>query len=170
MELHNIDPDVVDIIYKMSSINLCSNILGSITVGLMVNPPKPGDLSYDLYYQEKHGIIDSLKRRARKMTDTFNSLENITCQETDGAMCSFPQITLPPKAISAAELAGKEPDVFYCLELLNETGLSCVPGSGFQQLPGTFHLRTTILPSEADFDRIADKFVSFHKGFMKRWS
>ena len=170
MELHNVDQDVIDMIYKMSSINLCSNILGSITVGLMVNPPKPEDASYDLYYQEKNGILESLKRRARKMTDAFNSLENVTCQETDGAMYSFPQIILPPKALAAAEKAGKEGDVFYCLELLNETGLSCVPGSGFQQVPGTFHLRTTILPSEEDFDMIVGKFVSFHKGFMKRYA
>lgn len=60
-------------------------------------------------------------------------------------MYSFPQITLPPKAIEAAKAKGKNPDVMYCLELLEETGLSCVPGSGFQQRPGTFHIRTTIL-------------------------
>ncbi len=62
-------------------------------------------------------------------------------------MYSFPQITLPPKAIEAAKAKGKNPDVMYCLELLEETGLSCVPGSGFQQRPGTFHIRTTILVS-----------------------
>ena len=55
----------------------------------------------------------------------------------------------------------------YCLELLEETGLSCVPGSGFQQAPGTFHIRTTILPQEELFDDIISKFSSFHEGFMK---
>lgn len=170
MELHNFDPAVVDIVYKMSSINLCSNILGSITVGLMVNPPKPGDASYDLYLSEKDGIVESLKRRARKMTDAFNSLDGVSCQETDGAMYSFPQIHLPPKFLAAAEAKGKEGDVLYCLELLDETGLSCVPGSGFQQVPGTFHLRTTILPSEDQFDEIVGKFVSFHKAFMAKYA
>lgn len=64
-----------------------------------------------------------------------------------GAMYSFPKIKLPPAFVEAARLQGKEPDVLYCLELLDETGLSCVPGSGFQQKPGTFHIRTTILVS-----------------------
>jgi hypothetical protein len=39
-----------------------------------------------------------------------------------GAMYSFPRITIPPAAIAAAKAKGKEPDVMYCLELLEETG------------------------------------------------
>jgi len=62
-----------------------------------------------------------------------------------GAMYSFPRISLPPGFIESARLLGKEPDVLYCLQLLEETGISCVPGSGFRQKPGTFHIRTTIL-------------------------
>lgn len=55
-----------------------------------------------------------------------------------GAMYSFPQIRLPPKAIEAAKRAGKVPDVFYCLKLLEATGISTVPGSGFGQKEGYF--------------------------------
>ena len=55
-----------------------------VALGLMVNPPKPGDHSYAQYYEEKYGIIESLKRRARAITDAFNSLEGVTCQETEG--------------------------------------------------------------------------------------
>ena len=39
-----------------------------------------------------------------------------------------------------------EPDMFYCLELIDQTGICVVPGSGFLQKPGTYHLRLTILP------------------------
>ena len=169
MELHNIDPEVIDEMYKMSSINLSPNVVGQVAVGIMVNPPKPGDASFPLFEKEKGYVLDSLKRRARKITDAFNALEGVSCQETDGAMYSFPRITLPPKAIEAANKKGKQPDVMYCLELLEETGLSCVPGSGFQQAPGTFHLRTTILPSEDKFDDIIGRFTSFHRGFMSRY-
>lgn len=62
--------------------------------------------------------------------------------------CPHPQIRLPPRALAAAREAGKAPDVFYCLALLEATGISTVPGSGFGQEEGTFHLRTTILPRE----------------------
>lgn len=51
-------------------------------------------------------------------------------------MYSFPQIRLPPKAIEAAKKLGKVPDVFYCLKLLEATGISTVPGSGFGQKEG----------------------------------
>ncbi len=51
-------------------------------------------------------------------------------------MYSFPQLRLPPKAVEAAKAAGKAPDVFYCLRLLEATGISTVPGSGFGQVRG----------------------------------
>jgi len=169
MELHNFDPLVVDELYKVAAINLCSNMPGQIALGIMVNPPKAGDPSYPLYHKEKQGLIDSLKRRARLITDAFNSLEGVECQDTEGAMYSFPRISLPTKFIELARSLDKSPDVLYCLELLEETGLSCVPGSGFKQKPGTFHIRTTILPAEDVFDEIVGKFRTFHEGFMKRY-
>lgn len=170
MEMHNMDPAVVDEIYKVASINLCPNVPGQVALGLMVNPPQPGDFSYEQFRTEKDSLIESLKRRARMITDAFNALEGVVCQETEGAMYSFPRITLPPAALEAAKAKGKSPDVMYCLELLEETGLSCVPGSGFRQLPGTFHIRTTILPAEEIFDDIINRFSSFHRGFMRRYS
>lgn len=169
MELHNMDPEVIEEIYKVSSINLSPNVVGQVAVGLMVNPPKTGDYSYNQFINEKDEQINSLRRRARLITDAFNALEGVTCQETDGAMYSFPRITLPAAAVAAAKSLGKAPDVMYCLELLDETGLSCVPGSGFQQAPGTYHFRTTILPLEDKFQDIINRFTSFHKGFMRRY-
>lgn len=86
MELHNINADVVDEVYKIASINLCPNVPGQIALGLMVNPPKPGDPSYAGYRKEKDSLIESLQRRARMITDAFNALEGVTCQETDGEL------------------------------------------------------------------------------------
>lgn len=73
---------------------------------------------------------------------------------------------LPAGAIAAAGKAGKAQDVFYCLKLLEATGISTVPGTGFGQAPGTFHLRTTILPLEEDMPAILDSWRKFHEGFM----
>ena len=44
MEMHNFDPLVVDEMYKVAAINLCSNMPGQVALGLMVNPPKPDSL------------------------------------------------------------------------------------------------------------------------------
>lgn len=59
--------------------------------------------------------------------------------------------------------------MFYCLQLLNETGICVVPGSGFGQKDGTFHFRTTILPPEKDFPEILRKFKEFHTNFMRKY-
>lgn len=89
MELHNMDPEVVDELYKVASINLCPNVPGQIALGLMLNPPKAGDPSYAQFRREKDAVIDSLKRRAKMITDAFNSLEGVVCQETDGERYRF---------------------------------------------------------------------------------
>ncbi|XP_074301469.1 glutamate--glyoxylate aminotransferase 2-like [Silene latifolia] len=167
-EMTNIPPQSVDEIYKIASIALSPNVPAQIFLGLMVNPPKPGDISYYKYDQESKGILESLRRRARIMTDGFNSCRNVVCNFTEGAMYSFPQIRLPPKAIEAATKAGKHPDVFYCLKLLEATGISTVPGSGFGQKEGVFHLRTTILPAEEDMPAIMDSFKKFNDEFMEQ--
>lgn len=38
--------------------------------------------------------------------------------------------------------AGQEPDMYYCMRLLEEEGICLVPGSGFGQRRGTFHFRS----------------------------
>ena len=80
------------------------------------------------------------------------------------------QLTLPLKAVEAAKAAGKAPDVFYCLRLLEATGISTVPGSGFGQERGTFHLRTTFLPREEVMQEFVAKFKTFHEAFIKQYS
>ena len=81
-------------------------------------------------------------------------------------MYAFPRLHLPPKALEAAKAAGKTPDTFYCLALLEETGIVTVPGSGFGQEEGTFHMRTTILPPEEKIAEFIAKFKNFHEKFM----
>jgi len=168
-ETTNIHPDVVQQIYKVASINLSPNVPGQIAMGIMVTPPQPGDESYPRFHREHQATVQSLKRRARMITDAFNTMEGVECQDCDGALYSFPKITLSRKAQEAARAAGKAPDVFYCLKMLEATGLSVVPGSGFGQADGTFHFRTTILPPENQFSRIVGLFTSFHKQFMDEY-
>ncbi|KAL3630991.1 Glutamate--glyoxylate aminotransferase 2 [Castilleja foliolosa] len=168
-EMTNISPKAVEEIYKVASISLSPNVPAQILMGIMVNPPKPGDISYDRYARESKGVLESLRKRAQLMTDGFNSCRNVVCNFTEGAMYSFPQLRLPPKAVEAANKAGKVPDVFYCLKLLEATGISTVPGSGFGQKDGVFHLRTTILPAEEDMPAIMDSFKKFNDEFMEQY-
>ena len=165
-EMKNIHQAAVDEIYKVASINLSPNVVGQVAMSLMVAPPAAGTPARTALEAEKAEILASLRRRAHIMTDGFNSLEGVTCNFTEGAMYSFPQLRLPPKAMAAAKAAGKAPDVFYCLALVEQTGISTVPGSGFGQAPGTFHLRTTILPSEEKMADVVQRLKKFHAKFM----
>lgn len=169
VEFTNFHPGTIDEMYKVASVNLSPNTVGQVTMSLMVNPPQPGDESYEQYNKEMTEGLESLKRRAHVMTDAFNALEGVTCNFTEGAMYSFPCLHLPPKAIEAAKAAGKSPDTFYCLALLEETGIVTVPGSGFGQEPGTFHMRTTILPPEPRIADFVQRFKKFHEGFMAKY-
>eukprot|EP00183_Erythrolobus_madagascarensis_P001456 CAMPEP_0185847766 /NCGR_PEP_ID=MMETSP1354-20130828/2911_1 /TAXON_ID=708628 /ORGANISM="Erythrolobus madagascarensis, Strain CCMP3276" /LENGTH=518 /DNA_ID=CAMNT_0028548097 /DNA_START=98 /DNA_END=1654 /DNA_ORIENTATION=- len=157
-------------VYKLLSMNLSSNVDGQIYVGLMVNPPKMGEPSYELYEQETRGIISSLCRRAQMLTAAFNALEGVSCSAVEGAMYAFPQIELPSGAIDAAKRLGHTPDEYYCLELLDKTGICAVPGSGFGQRDGSFHFRTTILPPESMFEHIVAAFSKFHADFLRQHS
>lgn len=168
-EMHNIDQGTVDEIYKVASINLSPNTVGQAAMSLMVNPPAPGTEARKQQDAEKAAILASLRRRAHMMTDAFNSLEGVTCTFTEGAMYSFPQVRFSPKALVAAKAAGKAPDVFYCLALVEETGISTVPGSGFGQEPGTYHLRTTILPQEAKMVDVVQRLKKFHAEFVAKY-
>jgi glutamate--glyoxylate aminotransferase len=169
MEMVNFAPIVLEMVYKLASINLCPNVPGQVALGLMVNPPKRGDESYAQYFAEKDELVQSLKRRAVRVTEAFNKLEGVECQDCNGAMYSFPCVTFPQKFLDVAKAKNKAPDVLYCLELLDETGLSCVPGSGFQQAPGSYHFRTTILPQEEHFDKIISGFTSYHQNYIRRY-
>ena len=84
-------------------------------------------------------------------------------------MYLFPKITLPPKAIAAAKSKQMSPDGFYAMELLNATGVVVVPGSGFRQVEGTWHFRSTFLPPENDMDNFISSIKVFHDKFMSTY-
>lgn len=80
-ELCGFDPEVVDQIYKFVSISLCAPVIGQCLVELMVNPPKEGEPSYELYKQEWDSIFAGLKRRATALYEAFKEMEGVECQD-----------------------------------------------------------------------------------------
>lgn len=168
-ECEGLCDSVMEQIYKISSISLCPNVQGQIMVDLMVNPPKKGDPSYGQYQKEYDDIYFSLIKRSQILEDMFNSLEGCTCNPADGAMYLFPQIRLPEKAIKAARAAGKEPDHFYCMAMLESTGVCMVAGSGFGQVEGTAHFRSTFLPQPELFGEFCTGIRNFHADFMNKY-
>ena len=132
---------------------------------VVVNPPQPGEPSYESFTAQKSAILASLAEKAKLVADTFNSMEGFSCNTVQGdsiasnngislltilmftfagAMYAFPRLHLPNKAIAKAKEVGQAPDVFYAFQLLENTGICIVPGSGFGQYPGTYHFRYAV--------------------------
>ena len=134
-ECTNFSEDVLALIYKMVSVGLCPPLAGQIGIDSMVRPPLPGQESYELWKKETDTIHAALASRTQTMAARLNLLPGVSCVDSPGALYLYPQITLSKEAQQAAKEAGKEPDAFYSLALLAETGICVVPGSGFGQNP-----------------------------------
>ncbi|CAI9629111.1 unnamed protein product [Alternaria burnsii] len=165
-ELIGFDPEVAQEVYKFISIQLCPPVLGQCIVEMMVNPPKEGEPSYELYKQEYDGIFNGLKKRAYALYEAFKQMEGVECNEPQGSMYLFPTIHLPEKAVQQAKKEGRAPDEFYCFRMLDATGVCVVAGTGFGQKEGTLHFRTTFLAPGTDW---TGRIVKFHEEFMKEF-
>ncbi|KAJ6562376.1 alanine aminotransferase [Mycena capillaripes] len=167
-ELTNVSEEVRALIYKLVSVGLCPPISGQIGVDSMVRPPKEGEPSYKLWKEETDTIHAALAERTRVMARRLNGLPGVSCVESPGALYLFPKIELSESAIKVAREAGKEPDAFYALALLDETGICVVPGSGFGQRDGEWHYRLTCLcPGVEEY---VGKLERFHMGFVKKYA
>jgi alanine transaminase len=80
-ELVGFHPDVAAEIYKFISIQLCPPVLGQCIVEMMVNPPKEGEPSYELYKKEYDGIFAGLKKRAYALYEAFKKMEGVEVGE-----------------------------------------------------------------------------------------
>ena len=157
LECRNVPADVMAEVEKLQSVALCANSAGQLVTWIMVRPPRDGDPSFPLFDRERREVLDSLRRRAALLEKGLNGIPGIQCNALTGAMYAFPRITLPPGTTDAQ----------YCLALLEETGICVVPGSGFGQLPGTWHFRTTILPPEDQIATVVQRLAGFHAAFTK---
>ncbi|NLJ47551.1 MAG: aminotransferase class I/II-fold pyridoxal phosphate-dependent enzyme [Treponema sp.] len=155
LEVRNVPADVTAQLTKLQSVSLCANTVGQAAVFLLVRPPRPGEPSRDLYVRERDGILAELRARAELLAEGLNRIPGIRCNPIAGAMYAYPRITVP---------AGRT-DQDYCMALLEKTGICVVPGSGFGQLPGTSHFRTTILPPTEQIREVVQAIAEFQAAY-----
>ena len=80
-ELVGFDSEVAAQIYKFVSIQLCPPVIGQCLVEMMVNPPKKGEPSYEMYQEEYDTIFEGLHTRAMALFEAFKKMEGVECQE-----------------------------------------------------------------------------------------
>jgi len=169
-EVINMDPEVMAMLQKSISAKLCPTVVGQACMDVVVNPPRPGDPSYNSWEGEVAATLASYADRAKLVADTLNKMEGISCNTVQGAMYAFPNISLPAKAVEAAKNAGQPADVFYAFNLLEATGICIIPGSGFGQQQGTYHFRTTILPQKDMIMEMLGRLEEFHMKFLAAYA
>ena len=175
-EFRNIPDDVLSELVKLQSISLCSNVPGQIATYVMVSPPQPGEESYDLYFRELNDVYTELKSKAELLGSRINRIKGMSVTIPDGAMYAFVKFELPPdphidlRALTTGEKRDYEAkqDTDYCLALLEETGICVVPGSGFGQVAGTLHFRTTFLPPKDEIEEVVVKLKQFHEMYCEK--
>ncbi|KAM9167087.1 alanine aminotransferase 1 isoform 2-T2 [Mergus octosetaceus] len=170
VEVVNMDPEVQQQLAKLVSVRLCPPVPGQIILDAVVNPPQPGEPSYEGFMAEKQAVLSALAQKAKLTQEIFNRTPGIRCNPVQGALYAFPRIELPPRALQAAQAQGQAPDMFFCMRLLEETGICVVPGSGFGQKEGTFHFRMTILPPADKLQVLLQKLSAFYTKFVKEFS
>ncbi|XP_064202670.1 alanine aminotransferase 2-like isoform X1 [Anguilla rostrata] len=170
MEVINMDPAVKEQLTKLVSVRLCPPVTGQALMDLVVNPPQPGEPSYTTFLKERSATLNVLAEKAKLTEKILNTVPGITCNPVQGAMYSFPKISIPERAVQEAKEKGVAPDMLYCMKLLEETGICLVPGSGFGQRDGTYHFRMTILPPTDKLKVLLDKVKEFHQHFTQQYS
>ncbi len=103
-------------------------------------------------------LVRKLKQRRDYSWKRVNEIEGMTCTKPEAAFYLFPNIH--------ALRDRWKTDLDFVLDLLRETGVLLVHGSGFDPVYGTEHVRAVFLPpietlSEA-FDEL-DRFMKIHK-------
>jgi len=173
-EFHNIHPDILAQLNKMKTIYLCSNTVGQLMTDLMINPPNQKENSpevYNQYIKERDSIFQSLVARADIVTKSLNKMKNVKSNEVEGAMYAFPSIFLSKAAIEEAKRRNLSPDLFYTMEVLENTGIVLVPGSGFRQKEGTYHFRiTTLIMPEEKLKRKMEDLDKFNTQFHEKYA
>jgi len=173
-EFRNVPDEVMAQFIKLQSISLCANLGGQIATYIMVSPPEKGDESYQTYLNERDSTLASLKAKAELLGRGLNQIQGMSVNIPQGAMYAFVRFELPPEkdvdlGIMTPEQhlqhAAKR-DSEYCLALLEETGICVVPGSGFGQLPGTLHFRTTFLPPQNEIEQMIVRLREFHEHYV----
>lgn len=170
VEVVNMDPEVQRQMLKLMSVRLCPPLPGQALLDMVVNPPAPSDPSFQQFQAEKQDVLVELAAKAKLTEQVFNEVPGIHCNPVQGAMYSFPRVQLPPRAVHRAQELGMAPDMFFCMCLLEETGICVVPGSGFGQREGTYHFRMTILPPMEKLRVLLEKLSRFHTKFTREYS
>ena len=98
-------------------------------------------------------IVEKLRKRRDYAWKRLNEMEGISCAKPEAAFYVFPKI----HGVGSKWRSDRE----FVLELLNETGVLFVHGSGFDRVYGSGHFRGVFLPPVETLEQAFNKVERF---------
>lgn len=122
------------------------------------NHPEQHSIAPALRGDQSHLIelINKLQVRRDIMVDILSTIDGISLVKPEGAFYAFPTIKV-------------NNDTQFVTELIKETGVVVVPGSGFGQRPGTNHFRIVTLPQEEILKEAFKLIGEFYKYYLTKF-
>ncbi len=142
----NIMKDYLEAVNKILRARICANHPGQYAIPVALD----GD--------QKH-LQENVLRLERRRDIVMNKLKNVQgfhLIKPEGAFYAFPSIDV-------------NDDNHFVTELLRETGVIVVPGSGFGQKPGSNHIRIVILPQEEMLEKSLDLIIEFYNIYKTKF-
>ncbi len=143
----NIMSEYIEAINKMLRARLSANHPEQYAIPAALN----GDNAHLIPMMEK------LTRRRDLTVEMLNAIDGITCVKPEGAFYAFPSLDI------------KNEDSHFVAELIKETGVVVVPGSGFGQVPGTKHFRVVFLPQEEKLIKAYESIGKFMEKYKEKF-
>jgi len=124
---------------------------------LCANHPEQYAIKPALEGDQSH-ITEALEKLTRRRDITvkmLNDIPGISCVKPEGAFYAFPRLHMDHL------------DSQFVSELIKETGVVVVPGSGFGQVPNTRHFRVVFLPNEIILEKAYNNIAKFYEKFIE---
>ena len=126
---------------------------------LSANHPEQYGIKISLEGDQSHLVEANKKLTSRRdMTvEMLNSIPGISCVKPEGAFYAFPRLHM------------EQPDNHFVSELIKQTGVVVVPGSGFGQVPGSRHFRVVFLPNEKILEKAYKSIGEFFQKYLQKY-
>jgi alanine-synthesizing transaminase len=126
---------------------------------LSANHPEQYGIPAALDSNNEHLVtaMEKLTRRRNMTVEMLNAVDGIDCVKPEGAFYAFPSIDI------------KNEDSHFVAELIKETGVIVVPGSGFGQKPGSKHFRVVFLPQEEVLEKAYKSIADFYQKYKNEF-
>lgn len=139
--------DYIEAVNKILRARLCANHPAQYGIA----PSLLGDQSHLIEAMQK------LTKRRDMTVEAMNSIPGISCVAPEGSFYAFPR------------LHNVSNDFHFAVELLKETGVVIVHGSGFGQKPGTQHFRIVFLPPENILEKAYKAIGEFYGKYVEKF-